>query len=122
MQAVNNVRTQPNRSAIRAQLETLVWLRASTPFVLLIAGLSDPITITTRPYCPRPRQTRVLSVCLGDGISPCRFNLERRSAVTEDYAFRPSRHSINLLLTVESTLHPGAAASAIHQPGESPAV
>src|SRR4029079_2161026 len=43
MQAVNNVRTQPNRSAICAQLETLVWLRASTPFVLLIAGLSDPI-------------------------------------------------------------------------------
>jgi len=44
MQAVNNVRTQPNRKAIRAQLETLVCLRASTPFVLLIAGLSDPIT------------------------------------------------------------------------------
>jgi hypothetical protein len=43
MQAVNKVRTQPNRSALRAQLEKLVCLRASTPFVLLIAGLSDPI-------------------------------------------------------------------------------
>ncbi len=44
------------------------------------------------------------------------------SAITEILYFPTSTTVDNLLFTVESTLHPGAAASAIHQQGESPAV
>ena len=44
------------------------------------------------------------------------------SAITEDYAFRPSRQSIMFSSQWNPPCTPGAAASAIHQQGESPAV
>jgi hypothetical protein len=54
----------------------------------------------------------------------CRADLiwKGESAITEILCFPTSTTVDNLLFTVESTLHPGAAASAIHQQGESPAV